>query len=244
MLAALADAPRSNVSREVAAIELFSRYCPELELRPIPRTEQRNVVCVLPGSGDPILVAAHYDRIGSGDGVVDNWSGIVMTGELLREFRSSQRHSAFVFVATGEEETGMLGARALAVEITPRAMINVDTVGLRGPHVDPRSDRRLLELAHAEAAKLGLTLRTPRIRWASGDWEPFKRRGVPVLNLHSLRRRDKQAVHTRRDRVDRIDVQAWEQTLTLTRGILWALDREAAPQPGRNEQAADDANRR
>ena len=226
LIPALEAAPRGNAAREAAAIELFNVHCPELELRRIPRTTQRNVVCALPGAGAPVLVAAHYDRIGAGAGVVDNWSGLVMTAELLREFSSRRRRSAFVFVATGAEETGMRGALALAREMTPRAMVNVDTVGLREPRVDPRSDRDLRELAHSEAARLGMTLAAPRIRWMSGDWEPFKRRGVPVLNLHSLRPRDERAVHTRRDRVERINVDHWERTLLLTSRILWKLDRQ------------------
>ena len=40
--------------------------------------------------------------------------GLLMTSELLREFTSSRLRRAFVFVAFREEETGLLGSKAMA----------------------------------------------------------------------------------------------------------------------------------
>ncbi|PYX03200.1 MAG: Zn-dependent exopeptidase M28, partial [Acidobacteria bacterium] len=38
------------------------------------RSKLPNVICVLPGSSDKvIIVGAHFDRVSEGDGVVDNW---------------------------------------------------------------------------------------------------------------------------------------------------------------------------
>lgn len=229
--AAFEGVPRGNGARELAAIELFATHCPEVETRRIAGSTQRNVLCLLPGPGEPVMVGAHYDRIGSGAGIVDNWSGVLMTSELLREFASKRRQSAFVFVAFGAEETGLKGSKTLARQLRPRVMINIDTVGLREPRVDPRSDRTLRDLAHREGTLIGLTLLAPRIRWMSGDWEPFRRRGVPVLNLHSLRPRDERAVHTSKDRADRIRVDHWGHTLELVSRVLWSLDRAAAAAP-------------
>jgi acetylornithine deacetylase/succinyl-diaminopimelate desuccinylase-like protein len=42
---------------------------------PVKESKLPNVICVLPGSSDKvIIVGAHYDRVPDGDGVVDNWS--------------------------------------------------------------------------------------------------------------------------------------------------------------------------
>ena len=45
--------------------------------QPVKGSKLPNVICVLPGSSDKVIVVgAHFDRVSQGDGVVDNWSGL------------------------------------------------------------------------------------------------------------------------------------------------------------------------
>ena len=58
----------------------------------------------------------------------------------------------------------------------------------------------------------------------SGDWEPFRARGVPIVNLHSLTRTGLKIIHTRRDRLAAVDQEHYYQTYRLAHGYLNWLD--------------------
>lgn len=83
-----------------------------------------NVVGLLPGSERPdevILYTAHWDHVGTGpaiagdsirNGAVDNASGTAALIEIARAFRacSTPPKRSILFIATGAEEMGLLGA--------------------------------------------------------------------------------------------------------------------------------------
>src|SRR5690242_11828299 len=66
-----------NEGREQQVKSLFAEAgCQQLEERKIRDSKLPNVICTLPGSGSRIIVVtAHYDKAGSGEGAIDNWSG-------------------------------------------------------------------------------------------------------------------------------------------------------------------------
>jgi Zn-dependent M28 family amino/carboxypeptidase len=44
--------------------------------QPVKGSKLPNVICLLPGTSDKVIVVgAHFDRVSEGDGVVDNGSG-------------------------------------------------------------------------------------------------------------------------------------------------------------------------
>src|SRR2546423_550154 len=67
-----------NKQRESTLKQMFAEAgCDNRHLseQPVKGSKQPNVICLLPGSSDKvIIVGAHFDRVPKGDGVVDNWS--------------------------------------------------------------------------------------------------------------------------------------------------------------------------
>ena len=52
--------------------------------QPVRGLKQPNLICVLPGSTDSIVViGAHFDHVDAGDGVVDNWTGASFSAQPL-----------------------------------------------------------------------------------------------------------------------------------------------------------------
>lgn len=73
-----------------------------------------NVIAVLPGSvPGAIIVSAHLDRAGTGEGAVDDFSGVVMLGMLYTYFYERYHRHDLVFAAFDGEETGLKGLPAV-----------------------------------------------------------------------------------------------------------------------------------
>jgi hypothetical protein len=90
------------------------------------------------GSGDAVLLAAHYDSVPAGPGDSDDGTGAATVLESARALRSlpAPRHS-IIFLIDDGEEAGLIGARAF-VDSHPwakqvRAAVNVDARGTSGP---------------------------------------------------------------------------------------------------------------
>src|SRR5579864_2332130 len=80
---------------------------------------QPNIICVLPGSSDRVLiVGAHFDHVDAGDGVVDNWSGASLLPSLFEAVKGESRNHSYVFVAFTDEEKGEIGSRFYAQHMT------------------------------------------------------------------------------------------------------------------------------
>jgi hypothetical protein len=106
-------------------------------------------------------------------------------------------------------------------------MINVDTLGLDKPNIDYRSDDYLKCVASVIAEKMDVGLSSARMSQTTGDWQPFKREGIPILNLHSLDRQSIKRVHTSKDKRRAISDNdlngAWNILLNLQRYLDQAL---------------------
>jgi len=82
------------------------------------------------------LVGAHFDRVDTGLGVADNWSGAALLPSFYQALLSSGRHHTFAFVGFADEGKGLIGSEFYASRISKeqaakiRAMINLDTLGL------------------------------------------------------------------------------------------------------------------
>lgn len=140
-------AGRGSTSREAQATAAWiaaqlraAGYAPEQQ--PIPEAPgQTNVIASTGATGPAILVVAHYDHLGTIDGRVypgadDNASGVAVALAVARGLRVRPVRGRVVFVFTGAEEQGLLGARAYASAPTVpladiRAVYNLDMVGRR-----------------------------------------------------------------------------------------------------------------
>ena len=123
------------------------------------RTEVPNVVAMIPGRRDEIVVlGAHFDHIGNAEtglcqtvvreqasdsicnGADDNASGTALLLEVARAIQASgiEPERSLVFAHFSGEELGLLGSQALAADApfdmdAVVAMINLDMIGRLGP---------------------------------------------------------------------------------------------------------------
>jgi Zn-dependent M28 family amino/carboxypeptidase len=176
----------------------------------VRRIETSNVAGMLRGAERPdeyLLVTAHYDHFGiaapvNGDsiynGAYDNASGtalILAMARALSEMDPAPERS-IVFIATGAEERGLLGAeRYVQSPLFPLdrtvAAVNFDEANVWGATTDiavmgeERSE--LGTYVQARAAELGLTLMPdpePQVgSYFRSDHFPFARAGVPSLYM-------------------------------------------------------------
>jgi Zn-dependent M28 family amino/carboxypeptidase len=174
----------------------------------VRRIETQNVVGVLRGSSRPeeyILVTAHYDHFGVGEaiagdsiynGAYDNASGAALIMAMAQTMTSMETAPgrSVVFIATGAEEQGLLGAEWYAQSpLFPLnrtvAEVNFDGANLWGlttdviVHGEERSE--LGGFVRPRAAQMGLTI-IPDAEPEKGfffrsDHFPFAKAGVPSL---------------------------------------------------------------
>jgi Zn-dependent M28 family amino/carboxypeptidase len=194
-----------------------------------------NVICVLPGTSDRvIIVGAHFDRVSSGDGVADNWSGASLLPSLYEAVKVEPRTHTYVFIGFTDEEVGLVGSRFYARSLTREqvaatdAMINMDTLGLAPSEVWlRRSDKRLAAALFGVAALLELPLTAVDFdNVGSTDSESFRRRKIPSLTIHTLTQKseNEQILHTRKDKLSALNLDHYYDTYHLVAVYLVYLD--------------------
>jgi len=232
LLGKLAASPGTNSEREqLLAKELATAGCDQLTLGDVRGSQQNNVICILPGrSQRSIVVGAHFDKQRSSGGVADNWSGVALLPILFRELAVSPRNQSVWLVGFAEEEKDLQGAASFvrALSTSQRddvaVMVNLDTLGLGPLRLDPRSTNKLSTQVDCTARVTGsekiLSKHLPEM---SGDWEPFRAAGVPVLNFHSLNRANLKVIHSPRDNLDAIQGEDYYQSYLFVRQLLFNL---------------------
>ena len=226
----LESAPRDNVERERLARFYLESHCDVVTSDRIPGSSFNNHSCRIPGASEErIVVGAHYDKVNEGRGIIDNWTGVVLTARLLSVFEGAAPKYTWEFVMFGEEEPGMLGSAAWLADAGEadapiRAMINLDTFGTGPVSVDRRSTDALACVAGQVAAAIGIPKKSSYLRQTMGDWGPFADRDIPVLNLNSLDRSALRIVHTRRDRFAAVDQPALRDTWKFIMNLALTLD--------------------
>ncbi|HEX8171191.1 MAG TPA: M20/M25/M40 family metallo-hydrolase [Thermoanaerobaculia bacterium] len=109
------------------------------------------------GSGDTVLVTAHYDSVPAGPGASDDGMGVAALLEVARAVRDERFANRVVFLVDDGEESGLLGAEGfVADESLARdvaVVINVENRGTEGSSTmfeTSRGNRWLIRhLAHA-----------------------------------------------------------------------------------------------
>ena len=80
--------------------------CDEQHLseQPVKGSKQPNVICLLPGTSDKvIIVGAHFDYVSAGNGVVDNWSGASLLPSLYEAIKIEPRKHSYIFIGFTDE---------------------------------------------------------------------------------------------------------------------------------------------
>jgi len=206
----------------------------------VPHAEGPNLICTLPGSGDKtIVVGAHFDHVRSGDGVIDNWSGASLLPSLFQSLSSEPRRHTFVFVGFTDEERGFVGSGFYANSLTAgeaervRAMVNLDTLGLGPTKVwASDSDSVLVKKIFDVAAGMKLPVEVMNVEeYGDSDGRPFRRRGIPVITLHSVTKEALGILHTIKDNSAAIKFDDYYDSYRLIAGFLASLDRDPDATP-------------
>jgi Zn-dependent M28 family amino/carboxypeptidase len=208
----------------------------------VKKKQPPNIICVLPGSTDQIVVVgAHFDHVPAGDGVVDNWTGASLLPSLLDSVRQEPRQHTYIFIGFMGEEQGMLGSQYYVAHLKKEergrihAMINFDTLGLGKTEVwISHSDARLVRLVDAVSQAMKIPLGGVNVeRVGSTDSESFGAYKIPRITLHSLTQETLTILHTSKDQMDKIQLGDYYQSYQLIAAYLIALDSllESKPTP-------------
>ncbi|HEV2915746.1 MAG TPA: M20/M25/M40 family metallo-hydrolase [Pyrinomonadaceae bacterium] len=173
----------------------------------------RNLVVIKRGtSAEKIVIGAHYDKVRSGCGAVDNWSGIVTLGHLYRSLKDVALKKTLVFVAFGEEEKGLVGSRAMVKAIKPEeleqycAMVNIDSLGMGAPQVaDNMSSEKLGKLAGELALEMKMPFGHVIVDGANADSSSFKGKMIPALTIFGLGNDWPKVLHSDNDQPSRVN---------------------------------------
>jgi putative aminopeptidase FrvX len=235
-----------NKQREATLKALFTEAgCDDQHLseQPVKGSKLPNVICVLSGSSDKvIIVGAHFDRASEGDGVVDNWSGASLLPSLYDALKGEPRKHTYIFVGFTDEEQGEVGSRFYVREMTKEqvastdAMVNMDTLGLAPTEVwASHSDKRLSGLLASVAKQLNVPFSGVDVEQVgTTDSEQFSKRKIASITIHSLTQEswDARILHTAKDKLSAIRLDDYYQTYGLVAAYLALLDQTAgAPVP-------------
>ena len=187
--------------------------------------------------GDGILLVGHLDAHDVAEGALDNGCGITTVATAARYLADCALDCPVWVAGVGCEETGLLGAEALADRLDTerlRAVVNVDGAGRH---------RDLRALVHGSAA---LGDHAARVGDATGqpvhveetphpysDHWPFLRAGVPTVQLHSQpatgHERGRGWGHTAADTRDKVDQRNLRAHAVLTTLLVADLAGASVP---------------
>jgi len=237
-----------NSEREALIRKWFAESgCKDSNLseQPLDRKLPPNVICVLPGeTQEVIVVGAHTDHVDTaGDGVADNWTGASLLPGLLFSLDAQPRHHTFVFVGFSAEEQGLLGSACYADHLTPdqrariEAVVNLDTLGLGPTEVwATHADRSLLNVLATTGAASKLPVSVMNVdSLGTADSESFARYQIPRITLHSVTQETWPILHSSRDQLDVVKMKDYYDSYQLIAAYLADLD-DALPKPS-NEGA-------
>ena len=236
LLARLKEVPRANEARFRRLRDLLHEDgCTKPHLREVAVEGSLlpNLECTLPGRVESlIVVGAHYDKLGGGDGVSDNWSGTCLLPSLYAALSEERRQHTFLFIGFTDEELGLVGSKSFVTRLSEeergsiRAMINLDTLGWGSPKyfVDDAAPRLASHL-EAVAARLGLDPMGTTLRSGfAEDALPFRDAGLATISFHGITQAKLRFIHTRRDGIRAINADAYLLTHRLLSAYLTSLD--------------------
>ena len=227
----------SNSERQARLKRMFvDAGCGEhLSEQPVKFAKVPNVICVLPGTSDRvIIVGAHFDRVPESDGVADNWSGASLLPSLYEAVKIEPRQHTYIFIGFTDEEKGLVGSHFYARKMTREqaaatdAMVNLDTLGLAPTEVwAHRADTRLVYALVGVAKHLQMPLSGVNFeRVGSTDSESFRARKIPRITIHSLTQKSENEgiLHTRKDKLTAMNLDDYYDTYHLVAVYLVYLD--------------------
>jgi hypothetical protein len=231
----------NDQQRETTLKQLFAEAgCDgqHLSEQPVKGAKLPNVVCLLPGSSNKvIIVGAHFDHVSDGDGVVDNWSGASLLPSLYQAIKMEPRSHTYIFIGFTDEEKGEVGSHFYARNMTKEqvsatdAMVNMDTLGLAPTEVwASHSDKQLTGELIYIAQKLNVPVTGVNVEQVgSTDSVQFSDRKIPSITIHSLTQAtwDANILHSSKDKLSAMNLDNYYQTYRLLAAYIAFLDHVA-----------------
>ena len=222
--------------REATLKQMFAEVgCDDEHLseQPVKGSKLPNVICVLPGTSDQvIIVGAHFDHVAEGSGVVDNWSGASLLPSLYQALKDQPRKHTFIFIGFTDEEKGEVGSHFYVQQMTKEqvaatdAMVNMDTLGLGPSEIwMSHSDKELIHMLAKVAKATNLPVTGMNVdNVGSTDSEQFVKRNIPRITIHSVRQETWDILHSPQDKISKINLADYYQSYSLIAAYLAYID--------------------
>ena len=227
-----------NTQREATLKQMFVEAgCGDhLSEQLVKGSQLPNIVCVLPGGSDTvIIVRANFDRLPKDDGVVNNWSGASLLPSLYQAAKTEPRKHTYIFIGFTDGMTTEAGSHFYAQQLTKEqvaktdAMVNVDTLGLGPTQVwGSHSDKLLIGALNYVARSLKAPISRVDLELTGGstDSEQFAVRKIPRVTIHSLTQKswDAGIIFSSKDTISVMRLDDYYQTYELLAAYLTFLD--------------------
>ena len=220
--------------RQQAIESLFEQAGCKATLERVDR-HYSNVVCDLPGKRPAtIVVGAHYDFAGEGQGIVDDWSGTALLASLFQTVKAAHPQHQYEFVAFAGEEKGLAGSSRFVKDLSVeqkaaiRAFVNVECLGLATPKIwMDRSNRMLVQRWEETASAVHTPMSGVNVgQLSDDDSHPFQLQNIPVISIHSLTQQTFSILHSKRDNMEVIHPDAYYDSYRVLALYLTYLDEE------------------
>jgi len=210
--------PCKNSERLEAVKKFFQKMgAAESDISAERIKDVQNVIVTKKGKTDEtVIIGAHYDKVSNGCGAIDNWTGIVIIGNLYRTLRASDTEKTYLFVAFDKEEIGLVGSAAMAKSIPKEkrasycSMVNLDSFGFTYPQVLANaSDSKMTAAAKDLAAEIKMPFSSASLAGvADADSSSFVAKGIPAITFHGLSNKWQQYLHSSNDKLENINVSS------------------------------------
>ncbi|HTV16609.1 MAG TPA: M28 family peptidase [Acidobacteriaceae bacterium] len=203
-----------------------------------------NLVCMWPGHGSGVIVVvAHYEHEGQGQGALADWSGAVLLPFLYQAIQGQPRENTYVFLETWKREGADAWLRTLSREDRKRlrAVIDLDGLGLSytrffttfSPFESvPAGSTHLQTQLLWSALSDGLTQPPEQVsphHWLTVDnTDPFRAIMVPTIVIHSVPSDSGRLPGSASDIASAVNGNAYFTTYHLMCAFLTSLDHVAA----------------
>jgi hypothetical protein len=179
-----------------------------------------------------LVVGAHTDTLGGGQGIIDNWSGCVMLAALYAELKATPLRHRILFAAFDGEELGAVGSKAFLDKLSRRerrqirAMINLECLGVGELRTWCNGGSDALEdLLQATAAHVRTPVHAESLFNYHADSFSFVRFGIPAVTIHSLDPTKLWIINSKADTGEHINRDRLKQSLHLLKRFLLRLDK-------------------
>jgi len=228
--------PKTNELRQAGIEQLFAESgcsASDMEKKPVKKLKYSNILCAMAGETDrTILVTAHYDKVGVGDGVVDNWTGTALLADLHESLHGLPHRHRIVFISFCCEEGGLIGSQFFVDGLNKEdaakisAVVNIDSLGLSPTKLwASKADKHLSQVLLAAAQTMNLPLSAVNVEnVGSADSESFEKLKIPRMTLHSVTQPTLRVLHSPADRIDAIRMSDYYQSYKLIAAFISLLD--------------------